>query len=70
VKSSLQPVQIRHGGTKEEEMEKVLNVEEIKKKIEDHFAKITKEELEKNLIKAGINIYTDRDLDFLDGKKS
>lgn len=51
-------------------MEKVLNVEEIKKKIEDHFAKITKEELEKNLIKAGINIYTDRDLDFLDGKKS
>jgi hypothetical protein len=44
----------------------VLYLKELNKKIEDHFASISNEQLQENLIKAGMKIYTDMELNFLD----
>jgi hypothetical protein len=43
-----------------------LEIKELKKKIEDHFASISEEQLRENLIKAGMDIYTDMELNFLE----
>jgi hypothetical protein len=43
-----------------------LDIEEVKRKIEDHFASITEEQFQENLIRAGIDVYTNFELDFLE----
>ena len=42
-------------------------IEELKKRIKNHFASITEDQLTQNLLKAGMKIYTDLDMNFLEG---
>ena len=44
-------------------------IEELKKRIKNHFASITEDKLRQNLLKAGVEIYTDLDSKFLGGEE-
>ena len=46
-----------------------LNINELNRKIEEHFAHLTNEQLEENLKRAGIEVYTDMELNFLDHER-
>ena len=43
-----------------------LDIAELKRKTEDYFAEVTEDQLHKDLIESGLDLYSDKDFDFLD----
>lgn len=43
-----------------------LNIEEFEKRIDDYFKNVTKEQLHKDLIEAGLDVYQGKEFDFIE----